>query len=204
MIDAIRHNILQHIAEKPNLQEKEEKQTKPLHPWRRKKFGHKDTKKWKKCSFQAFLTLGVPELNTLLQVRSHEIGTEKKHLSQLANYTSFSAGQDMVDFLGCKCTLPAHVKLFVHWYLLSPSLHGCSLFPCHAAYIYVWDCSNPHAFGLAETRVAHLSLHLEPVKIPLDGIPFLQHDCSALFGVIHKHPEGILNPTVQIANKNAK
>lgn len=187
---------------------RERRKNKPnyLHSWRRKKFRHKDTEKWKKkSSFQAFLMLGAPELNTLLQVRSHESGTEKNHLSQLAYYTSFPADQEMVDFLGCKCTLPVHVELFVHQYLLSPSLHGCCLFPCHPAYIYIQDCSKPYAFGLVETHVAHLGLPLEPVKIPLDGIPFLQHaDCTTLFGVIHKLPGGILNPTVHIANKNTK
>lgn len=207
MTDAIRHNMLQHIAEQLKLQGKGGKTNQTTYiPEEGRNLGIKTLRnEKKKSSFQAFLMLGAPELNTLLQVRSHESGTEKNHLSQLAYYTSFPADQEMVDFLGCKCTLPVHVELFVHQYLLSPSLHGCCLFPCHPAYIYIQDCSKPYAFGLVETHVAHLGLPLEPVKIPLDGIPFLQHaDCTTLFGVIHKLPGGILNPTVHIANKNTK
>jgi len=51
------------------------------------------------------LVLGASELDTVLRVRSHESRVEgQNHLPQPAGT------QDMVDLLGCKCTLPAHAE----------------------------------------------------------------------------------------------
>lgn len=76
MIDAIRHNMLQHIAEQLKLQEKggKTKQTTYI-PEEGRNLDIKTPRNEKKSSFQAFLTLGAPELNTLLQVRPQERGT---------------------------------------------------------------------------------------------------------------------------------
>lgn len=68
------------------------------------------------------LVLGAPELNIVLQVGSHESKIEgKSHLPRCAGHASFDAVQDMVGFLGCKCTLQAYVKFVktLHWALLN-------------------------------------------------------------------------------------
>ena len=71
--------------------------------------------------------------------------------------------------------------------------------------IFMFGIGPIHMHLALLKHIAHLGLPLEPVKIPVDGIPFLQHaDCTTLFGVIHKLPDGILNPTFHVANKNAK
>jgi len=61
--------------------------------------------------------LGAPELDAGLQVGSHQSGAERQnHLPRPAGHTAEDAAQDMVGFLGCECTLPAHVLLFIHQY----------------------------------------------------------------------------------------
>ena len=45
--------------------------------------------------------LGAPELNTALQVGSHESGVERKNpLPRPAGHASFDAAQDAIGFLG--------------------------------------------------------------------------------------------------------
>lgn len=59
--------------------------------------------------------LGIPQLNAALQVRSHKSRVEREnHLPQTAGQSSFSAGQAIIGFLGCRCTLLAHVELLVN------------------------------------------------------------------------------------------
>jgi len=61
--------------------------------------------------------LGAPELDAVLQVGSHKSGVKgQNHLSQPVGHVSLDAAQDMVGFLGCKHTLPAHVELLIHQY----------------------------------------------------------------------------------------
>ena len=59
--------------------------------------------------------LGALELDTVIQVGSHESGVEgQNHLPPPAGHASLDAAQDMVGFLDCKRTLPAHVELLIH------------------------------------------------------------------------------------------
>jgi len=61
--------------------------------------------------------LRAPELEMGLQVGSHQSRAEgQNHLSRPAGHAAFDAAQDTVGPLGCKCTLPAHVQLFIHQY----------------------------------------------------------------------------------------
>ncbi|KAK4817891.1 hypothetical protein QYF61_002060 [Mycteria americana] len=63
------------------------------------------------------LVLRAPELDAVLQVRSHQSRVEgQNHLPRPAGHTSFDAAQDTVGLLGCERTLLAHVQLFVHQY----------------------------------------------------------------------------------------
>jgi len=46
---------------------------------------------------------------------------------------------------------------------------------------------------------------LKPVKVPLDGIPSLQHvNCSIQLAVVSKLAEDALSPTVHVTNKDVK
>jgi len=59
--------------------------------------------------------LGAPELDAGLQVGSHESRVKgQNHLSRPTGHAALDAAQDMVGFLGCKRTLPAHAELLIH------------------------------------------------------------------------------------------
>jgi len=61
------------------------------------------------------LVLGALELDTVLQVGSHENRVEgQNHLSQPVGRSSLDSTQDTLGILGCKHTLPAHVKSFIN------------------------------------------------------------------------------------------
>ena len=61
------------------------------------------------------------------------------------------------------------------------------------------------ARGLVERHVVCMRPPLKPVKVPLDGVPSLQHvDCSTQLGAISKVAEGALNPTVHVVDKDVK
>ena len=67
---------------------------------------------WKHSNKQVSVssTLRIPHLNVVLQVRPHQHrGERQDHLPRPAGRASFDAAQDMVGFLGCEDTLPAHV-----------------------------------------------------------------------------------------------
>ena len=50
-------------------------------------------------------------------MRSHESGVEGENpLPRPAGHTSLEAAQDTVGFLGCECTLLAHVQFFIQQY----------------------------------------------------------------------------------------
>ena len=84
----------------------------------------------------------VPELDTVLQVGSHQSGAEwQNHLPRHVRKTSCYAAQNTVGFLACKCTLLAHVQLFIHQY---PQVGRTVLHPFFFC-IYKEVCSNPGA-----------------------------------------------------------
>jgi len=61
--------------------------------------------------------LRAPELDTGLQVGSHQSGAEGQNpLPRHAAHAAFDAARATVDLLGCECTLVAHVQLFIHQY----------------------------------------------------------------------------------------
>jgi len=61
--------------------------------------------------------LGAPELDSGLQVESHESRVKGQNpLHRPAGHASLDAAQDMIGFLGCKNTLPAHAKRLIHQY----------------------------------------------------------------------------------------
>ncbi|KAJ7424667.1 hypothetical protein BTVI_05749 [Pitangus sulphuratus] len=56
---------------------------------------------------RSMLFFGGPTMDTALQVGSHKSGLQRQN--HISRPTLFDAAQDMVGFLGCKCTLPVHV-----------------------------------------------------------------------------------------------
>ncbi|KAK4810670.1 hypothetical protein QYF61_007470 [Mycteria americana] len=63
------------------------------------------------------LVLRAPELDAVLQVRSHQSRAEwQNHLPRPAGHASFDAAQDTVGLLGCERTSLTHVQLFIHQY----------------------------------------------------------------------------------------
>jgi len=59
------------------------------------------------------------------------------------------------------------------------------------------------ALGLAKLHAVHAGPPLQPVKVPLNGIPSLEHvNHTAQLGVIGKLAEGALSPTVHVVDKD--
>ncbi|KAK4811347.1 hypothetical protein QYF61_027576 [Mycteria americana] len=146
-----------------------------------------------------FLILGAPELNTVLQVGSHESGVEgENHFPRPAGHAFFDAAQDTIVFLGCKRTLPAHIQFFIHQYpqvLLCRAAHN----PLIAQPVSM--------FGIAPTQVQDLALGLAelhevrtgPLLKPLKSI-----NHTTQLGVICKLAQAALNPTVHVPDKDVK
>ncbi|KAK4828770.1 hypothetical protein QYF61_000795 [Mycteria americana] len=155
------------------------------------------------------LMLGAPEVNVVLQVGSHESGVEgENHLPRPAGHASFDAAQDTVGLLGCKRMLPGHVELLINQHpqvlLLRAALNPFSTQPVFVLGI-AWTQVQDPALGLVEPHEVHTGSPLKPVKVPLDGIPSLQHvECATQLGVVSKPAEGALNPTVHVTDKDVK
>ncbi|GAB0196099.1 cAMP-dependent protein kinase inhibitor alpha [Grus japonensis] len=153
--------------------------------------------------------LGPPELDAVLQVGSHQSRVEgQDHLPRPAGHTSFDAAQDTVAFLGCKRTLPAHVELLINQYPQVPLLKA-ALNPFSAQPVVVLGIALTHvqdlALGLVELHEVHMGPLLQPVKVPLDGIPSLQQvNRSTQLEVVGKLAEGALDPTVHVSNRDVK
>ncbi|KAK4806151.1 hypothetical protein QYF61_001078 [Mycteria americana] len=157
-----------------------------------------------------FLVLGTPELEAVLQVGgSHQSRVEgQNHLPRPAGHASFDAAQDTVGLLGCEHTLLAHVQLFVHQY---PQVLLCrtALNPFIPQPVWIPGVAPTQvqdlALGLVEPHEVRTGPRLQPVKVPLDGIPSLRHvNCTTQLGVICKLAEGALNPTVYVIDEDIK
>jgi len=86
---------------------------------------------------------------------------------------SVDAAQHTVALTGCKCTLQAHILLFVH----------------QDPQILLYRSTEPHL-------VLIVSL-FKPVQNPLNGIPsFCSINCPTQLGVISKLAEDALNPAI--------
>jgi len=153
--------------------------------------------------------LGAPKLDTGLQVGSHESGVKGQNaLPCPAGHASPDAAQDTVGFLGCQSTLPAHVELPIHQYPQALLLRA-ALEPLSAQTVLVFGVAPTHvqdlALGLVELYAVHAGPPLQPVKVPLNGIPSLQRiNHTTQLRVVGKLAEGALGPTVHVADKDIK
>jgi len=132
--------------------------------------------------------LRAPELDAGLQVGSHQSGGEgQDHLSCPAGHAAFDAVQDMVGFLGCKCTLTDHVELLIvkHPQVLllraafSPFIPQLVLVP-----------------GLAPTHVQDLALGVvEPHEVHMAHFLSLSRSCW-----IVSSPSGVLTSPLSVVS----
>jgi len=114
--------------------------------------------------------LRAPELDAVLQMRSHQSRVkEQDPLPCPAGHATFDAAQDVVGFLGCKCTLSDHVELLINEHTQVLLLRA-ALNPFSAQSVFV--------LGIAPTLVQDLALGLvklhevcigAPLKVSMDG-----------------------------------
>lgn len=141
--------------------------------------------------------LGTPELDTGFRVGFQ--GGAESPPSPAAN-TALDAVQDTSGFLGCKCTLPGHIELFIHNSLKFSSglvlIHSlpslCLGLP--------WPCC----------RILHLAL-LNFMRVAQTQLSSLSRSCwmvsipSSVSTTPHiKLAEGSLSPTFCVTDKDIK
>lgn len=118
-----------------------------------------------------------------------------------ADYTAFDIVQGIVqgtnNSLGCKNTLLLHRQSHQST-PPSPPPQGCSQSSLYPDFICAWnfpDHVQGLALGLVKLNKVCTGLTLKPVKVLLDGIPFLQHvDHTTSLGVAGGLAEGALGP----------
>ncbi|KAK4815575.1 LOW QUALITY PROTEIN: hypothetical protein QYF61_004092 [Mycteria americana] len=151
------------------------------------------------------LVLRAPELDAVLQVRSHQSGVEgQNHLPRPAGHASFDAARDTVGLLGCERTLSAHVQLFIHQYLQVLFCRAAldHIIPQSVLKLRIAPTQDP-ALGLVEPHELHTGPLLQLVQVPLNAIPSFWHvNCTTQLGVICKLAEGALNLTVNVIDEN--
>jgi len=137
--------------------------------------------------------LGAPELDAGLQVGSDESGVKGQNpLPRPAGHAALDAAQDAVGFLGCQRTLPAHA-MSIH---RSPQvlLLRAALEPLSTQPVLVFGIVPTHvqdlSLGLVDLHGVHTGPPLQPVQVPLDGVP-------SLWRVTHTTQLGVEVPRVR-------
>ncbi|KAK4831309.1 hypothetical protein QYF61_016798 [Mycteria americana] len=140
---------------------------------------------------------------------SHQSGAEGQNpLPRPAGHAALDAAQDTVGFLGCECTLSAHVQLFIHQYpqvlLRRAALHPFIPQPVLIPGVALTQGQDP-ALGLVEPHEVHVGPLLKLVQVPLDGILSLRRvSCTTQLGAICNLAEGALDPTVYVIDEDTK
>ncbi|PKU47022.1 hypothetical protein llap_2675 [Limosa lapponica baueri] len=117
---------------------------------------------------------------------------------------SLDAAQDEVGLLGCKCTLPACVQLFIQQYL-QVLLGRAAPNPFIPQLVLIPAQVKDPALGFFEPYEVHTGPLLEIVQVPLAGILSLGCvSCTTQLGVICKLAEGALNPTVHVIDEDTE
>lgn len=116
---------------------------------------------------------------TQLSSWSHKSRGPKSPLSTCWSCLTWCS-QGPVGFLGCRHTLLAHFHIFKRWCSPSPSPQGCSQSIHHSVCTYIGYCIDPGAGPCAQPHWTSSFSLLQPVTLPVDVIPSLQHiNCSA-------------------------
>ncbi|KAK4831896.1 hypothetical protein QYF61_020043 [Mycteria americana] len=127
------------------------------------------------------LVVRGPKLNTVFEVRPHQCQVQgHDHFPTPAGHTIFDTRQDAIGFLGHLGTLLAHIQVAVNQ---------------HPQVLLCWAAFQP----------------LFPKPVVLHGVvvaqklpPLKQINTPTQLGVICKFTEGILNPLIQIIDKDIK
>jgi len=114
----------------------------------------------------------------------------------------------MVGFLHCKCTLSAHVQLYIHQYP-QDLLSKAALHPFLLQLVLIPGAAPAHVQGLTrglvEPHEIHVGQLLNLVKVLLDGIPSLRHvNRTTQLGVFCKLAEGALDLAFSIIDEYIK
>ncbi|KAJ7412684.1 hypothetical protein BTVI_45504 [Pitangus sulphuratus] len=149
--------------------------------------------------------LGLPGLDAVLQLASHQSGVEGQNpLPGPAVHAAFDSAQDMLGFLGCKCTLLGYVELLIHQQTQDLLLNITLItFSALAVLVlgFVPRQVQDFALGLVDLHELVAGPPLKPVKAP----PFLQHvDHTTQLVLIVKLAECALDPFVYGTNKDVK
>ena len=124
----------------------------------------------------------------------------QNHLARPGGHAAFDAAQDTVGLLGCEHTWPAHGQLFIHQ-CSQVLLSRAALNPFIPQPVLIQGFALTQVqdleLGHVEPHEVHTDPLLQPVQVPLDGMPSLRHvDRTTQLGVICKYAEGALNPAV--------
>lgn len=111
----------------------------------------------------------------VLQGGSHQSRIEREnHLPVPAGQGSFYTTQATIDFLGCKCRLPACIQFYIHQYFQVAFCRAAlNLFIPQS--VLLWSFSLTHMQGIALVKCysVHMGSFLKLVEVALDKIhPF--------------------------------
>ncbi|KAK4818289.1 hypothetical protein QYF61_010431 [Mycteria americana] len=155
------------------------------------------------------LVVGGPKLNTVFEVRPHQCRVQgHDHFPSPAGHAVSDTSQDAIGLLGRLGTLLAHIQASVNQH--AQVLFRCAafqpLFPRPVALHGVAVAQvQDLALGLVKPHTIDLGPSIQPVQVPLQGLPTLQQtNTPAQLGVICKLTEGALNPFVQVIDKDIK
>jgi len=112
------------------------------------------------------LVLRAPELDTILQMVSHESRVEgQNHLPWPAGQASLDGSQDTVGFLGCEHTLPACIESFID----TPKSFSSELFSSHSP-LNQYLCLRLPQLRSMTLHLALLNLHLRLARAHLSSL----------------------------------
>lgn len=96
------------------------------------------------------------------------------HFPRSAGFSSFVVTQDVVGFPGCKCTLLAHILLFVCQNLQVFLLRVLSILITQPVFMFEIALTQMQvlAFDLVQLHVLGIGQLFKAIKVPLEGISF--------------------------------
>ncbi|XP_048790014.1 uncharacterized protein LOC125688256 [Lagopus muta] len=130
------------------------------------------------------------------------------HLPVPAGHPSPDGAQDPICLLSCQSALLAHIQSLVHQdpqvLLCRAALKDRSSQPVQVPGVLPAQMQNL-ALCRVEPHQVHPSPALQPVEVPLNGIPsFHRINRTTQLGVVSKLAEGALNSLIDVINKDVK
>ncbi|KAF4795923.1 hypothetical protein TURU_088863 [Turdus rufiventris] len=136
------------------------------------------------------------------EAHSSPVSQEQSRGAEPPNPVGHAAFDTVFCFLSCSCTLPALVELIIS---LNPLLRAAlNLFSAQSVLVSAIAPNHLQDLALDVVELDEACTEARLKAAPLDGIPFLWHDCTTQLGVISKLDEGALDPTVHVISKDIK